>query len=150
VEAGTLTTVVASASAYDTRPGGESGDVGCGDDGCLPSLIRDNVTTDGESRWSCSEKIVPDGGQCTIVFNLDQPFYVAYVHVAFWNEDERTLQLQVIKTNGEDSGTISAYPGSTFPSSTIDEDGGNVISLTLVNAEEDDWINILEVKERWT
>ena len=55
-----------------------------------------------------------------------------------------------IKTNGEDSGTISAYPGSTFPSSTIDEDGVNVISLTLVNAEEDDWINILEVKERWT
>ena len=103
VEAGTLTTVVASASAYDTRPGGESGDVGCGDDGCLPSLIRDNVTTDGESRWSCSEKIVPDGGQCTIVFNLDQPFYVAYVHVAFWNEDERTLQLQVVTLKSWDT-----------------------------------------------
>lgn len=84
VEAGTKTTVGVSASAYDDRPGESGDDVGCGEDGCLPALAHDGIgEEDVESRWSCAEKIVPDGGQCEIEFAFGSPQNILDVEVAF-------------------------------------------------------------------
>lgn len=96
VEAGSETTVGVTASAYDDRPGESAGDVGCGEMGCLPDLAHDGVgEEDAESRWSCAEEIVPDGGQCEITFTFDSPQDITDVQVAFWKGDERTRTLKV-------------------------------------------------------
>lgn len=96
VEAGTVTTIDVTASAYDLRPGGASGDVGCGETGCLPALARDGATDDDdESRWSCAKKVVADGGQCEIEFTFESPQDILDVQVAFWKGDERTRTLKV-------------------------------------------------------
>lgn len=96
VEAGTKTTIDVTASAYDDRPGESGGDVGCGEDGCLPGLAHDGIgEEDLESRWSCAKDIVPDGGQCEIKFAFGSPQNIVDVQVAFWKGDERTRTLKV-------------------------------------------------------
>lgn len=100
VEAGTKTTVGVTATGFDERPGSDSGDVGCGEDGCLPELAHDGVGfengDDVESRWSCAENIVlPGKKQCEIEFTFDAPQHIADVQVAFWKGDERARTLKV-------------------------------------------------------
>lgn len=89
------TDVYVTATAYDERTGKESGGIGCGDRGCLPSLAYDGTSDDGESRWSCSKDIVPNGGQCEITFTFDSPQDVRDMHVAFWKGDERSRSFKV-------------------------------------------------------
>lgn len=95
VEAGTVTKVDVVATAYDTRLGTESGDVGCGEDGCMPALAYDGDGDDVESRWSCSVDIVPDGGACEIEFTFGAPQNIKDIQVVFWNGDERERTLKV-------------------------------------------------------
>lgn len=96
VEAGIKTSVDVTATAHDERPGQDSGDVGCGEDGCLPDLAHDGVDEDDiESRWSCAKDIVPAGEQCEISFTFGSPQDIMDVEVDFWKGDERTRTLKV-------------------------------------------------------
>ena len=95
VEVGTKTTVGVSANSHDTRPGETSGDNCCMKDGCAPALTRDGISTDIESRWSCAQEIVPDGGLCEIEFMFESPQDVMDIQVAFGKGDERLRTLQV-------------------------------------------------------
>lgn len=95
VEAGTVTKVDVTATAYDTRPGTESGDVGCGEDGCLPALAYDGDGDGVESRWACSKDIVPGGGACEIEFTFGAPQNIKDIQVVFWKGDERERTLKV-------------------------------------------------------
>lgn len=83
-----------SASAFDTRPGEESGDVGCGEYGCTPALSRDGITGT-ESRWACAQKLVPDGGLCQIEFTFEDPQDIMDVQVAVWVGEESSRTLEV-------------------------------------------------------
>lgn len=96
VDAGTFTTIVTTASAFDERPGAEGNDIGCGEDGCAPSLARDGDVSDAESRWSCAGKIVPEIGQCELYFSFESPQNIKTLEVAFWksNQRERTLEVR--------------------------------------------------------
>ena len=96
VEAGTKTTVGVSANGYDMRPGLAGGDVGCQIDGCAPALTRDGISDDSESRWSCSQSIVPDGTRCSIEFTFEDPQDIVDVDVAFWMGDEAPRTVVVI------------------------------------------------------
>ncbi|CAM9353581.1 unnamed protein product [Ectocarpus sp. 13 AM-2016] len=146
VEAGSKTTVGVTASAYDDRPGEGAGDVGCGEMGCLPDLAHDGVgEEDTESRWSCAEEIVPNGGQCEITFTFDSPQDITDVQVAFWKGDERTRTLKV-KINGDKIGEYESYPGSTFNSFGIQENGVHTVAMESVGIDRDDWISLLEVR----
>ena len=100
VEAGTKTTVTTSANAYDTRPGEDSDDVGCGEDGCAPALARDGISVDIESRWSCAQKIVPDGALCKIEFTFESPQDIVEVEVAFAYGELRSRSLEVSCVKG--------------------------------------------------
>ena len=96
VEAGTKTTVSVTASAWDERSGSNGGEAGCGEDGCLPELAHDGVgEEDVESRWSCKKDIVPNGGQCEIVFTFGSPQDIVGMEVDFWKGDERKRTLKV-------------------------------------------------------
>lgn len=97
VEAGTKTTVTASANAYDPRPGAAYGNNGCMEDGCKPALTRDGETDDTESRWSCAPSMVAGGKFCEIEFMFESPQDIVEVQVAFWKGDERTRTLEVRK-----------------------------------------------------
>ncbi|CAM9175809.1 unnamed protein product [Ectocarpus sp. 13 AM-2016] len=146
VGAGSKTTVGVTASAYDDRPGEGAGDVGCGEMGCLPDLAHDGVgEEDTESRWSCAEEIVPDGGQCEITFTFDSPQDITDVQVAFWKGDERTRTLKV-KINGDKIGEYESYPGSAFNSFGIQENGVHTVAMESVGIDRDDWISLLEVR----
>lgn len=94
VEAATQTAVSVSATAFDERPGDASG---CGEGGCLPGLAYDGVRDDDGSRWSCNKHLVPDGGQCEIVFSFETPQDIMGMQVSFWKGDERTRSLKVRK-----------------------------------------------------
>lgn len=99
IDAGTKTSVGVSANAYDTRPGQDSDDVGCMEDGCLPALARDGDYDDVESRWSCARKIVPEeGGACEISFTFGDPQDIKDVQVSFWRNEvrSRTLEASVV------------------------------------------------------
>ena len=100
VEAGTKTTVTASANAYDERPGADSDSNGCFMDGCEPSLTRDGITDDVESRWSCAAKIVPGELECAIDFIFEDPQDIKDVQVSFYKGDERSRSLQVRRRRG--------------------------------------------------
>lgn len=101
VEASTKTTVSVTASAYDERPGGESGGQGCGQHGCKPALAYDGISYDVESRWSCSKEIVHDEGQCEIEFTFEHPQDIVEMQVALWKGDERPRFLKVsLDTDG--------------------------------------------------
>lgn len=95
VEAGTVTTVSASANAYDVRPGAAGLAAGCMENGCAPALTRDGITDDVESRWSCAPSIVADGALCEIEFTFDTPQDIKDVQAAFLNGDELTRTLEV-------------------------------------------------------
>lgn len=69
---------------------------GCGQDGCAPRLSRDDISDDPESRWSCAQMIVPDGGLCEIEFVFQDPQDIKEVQVAFWKGDVRSRTLEVI------------------------------------------------------
>lgn len=97
VDAGALTPVYVGTNAYDRRPGSDSNDIGCGQNGCSPFLARDGITADTESRWSCSADIVRDvdGGKCYISFSFGEPQDLADIEVAFWKVEERSRSLEV-------------------------------------------------------
>lgn len=96
VEAGTKTVVAVTATAYDDRPGGSRGDVGCGEAGCAPALAHDGVgKEDLESRWSCAKDLVPHGGQCQIEFVFGYPQDIMDIEVAFYKGDQRDRTLKV-------------------------------------------------------
>lgn len=95
VEAGTKTTVGVSANAFDTRPGGDVGDIGCMTDGCLPALVRDGDSNDNESRWSCARTLLPEGGgECSISFTFEDPQDIKAIQVAFWRRAVRSRTLK--------------------------------------------------------
>ncbi|CAN0073204.1 unnamed protein product, partial [Ectocarpus fasciculatus] len=113
--------------------------------GCLPDLAHDGVgEEDTESRWSCAKEIVPDGGQCEITFTFDSPQDITDVQVAFWKGDERTRTLKMTM-NGDNLGEYESYPGSTFNSFGIQENGVHTVSMESVGIDKDDWISLLEV-----
>lgn len=93
VEVGTKTSVAVSANAYDTR--GNSAGVGCGSSGCEPALARDGDAEGAESRWSCAQKIVPDGALCEITFTFGEPQDIKGSQIAFLNGDDRTRSVEV-------------------------------------------------------
>ena len=95
VQAATKTTIYVSANAYDTRPSQNYNMVGCAQHGCEPKLTRDGVSADTESRWSCAQSIVPDGGLCKIMFKFEIPQDIMEVQVAFWKGDARSRTLEV-------------------------------------------------------
>lgn len=91
-----MTTVSVAATAFDERPGEESGDIGCGEDGCLPALAHDGIgEEDSESRWSCSKDLVVGGGQCEIEFTFGSPQDIVDMEVAFWKGERRSRTLKV-------------------------------------------------------
>ncbi|CAM9640288.1 unnamed protein product [Scytosiphon promiscuus] len=146
VEIGTKTTVSVSATAYDERPGQDSGDNGCGDDGCLPALAHDGIGEDDiESRWSCSKQIVPGGGQCEIEFIFGSPQDIIDVEVVFWKGDERTRTLKV-KVNGDIIGEYESHPGSVSSSLGVQQNDVETVILESVGVDEDEWISLLEVR----
>lgn len=101
VEAGTKTTVGVSANAYDTRPGGDTGGIGCMTDGCLPALVRDGDSDDNESRWSCARTLLPEGGgECSISFTFEDPQDIKEIQVAFWRRAVRSRTLKA-STRGD-------------------------------------------------
>ena len=117
VEVGTKTSVTVSANAYDTR--GNSAGIGCGASGCEPALARDGDGEGAESRWSCAQKIVPDGSLCEITFTFGEPQDIKGSQIAFLNGDDRTRSVEV--RAGCIPGTWWAYPrheyGRPVPSS---------------------------------
>lgn len=50
---------------------------------------------DVQSRWSCSEQIVPYGGQCEITFEFEEAQDIMGMAVSFWKGDERQRSLKV-------------------------------------------------------
>eukprot|EP00752_Nemacystus_decipiens_P009696 g8660.t1 len=145
VEAGTKTTVSVTASAWDERPGSESGDVGCGEDGCLPALAHDGIgEEDIESRWSCSEDIVPDE-QCEIEFTFGSPMDIVDVEVDFFKGDERSRTLKV-NFDGKKIGEFDSTPGSITTSLGIKQDGVESVTLESLGIDNDEWISLLEVR----
>eukprot|EP00904_Undaria_pinnatifida_P003012 jgi/Undpi1/12711/HiC_scaffold_6.g02379.m1 len=145
VLASTKTTVGVSANAYDVRPGQDSDDIGCNVDGCKPALSRDGISDDIESRWSCAQKIVPDGGLCEIEFTFSNPQDIKEVQVAFWKGDERSRTLEA-SINGEIVGEFDSYPGSTFNALGIEGVGVSTLTLTSIGLPNDDWISLIEVR----
>lgn len=95
VEVADKTSVTVEANGYDERSGEDEGDVGCGTEGCLPELTRDNDWTSDESRWSCQRDIVSDDEDCEIEFSFGDAQDVVRIEVAFYKPDERTRELQV-------------------------------------------------------
>ena len=99
VEVGAKTEVTVTATAYDTRPGRSSADIGCGEaggDGCAPENSRDGVASEIESRWSCASKIMEeDEGPCQIEYTFAEPQDVVDIQVAFWKGDQRVRTLKV-------------------------------------------------------
>lgn len=95
VEAGTLTAVTVSANGYDMRAGDEFGSNGCMEDGCQPGLTRDGDVENAESRWSCSQGLVPEEDLCAITFSFEEPQDIAILQVAFYKTDVRSRSLQV-------------------------------------------------------
>ncbi len=95
VEVGTKTEVSVTATAYDTRPGGESGCGEAGGDGCAPQNTRDGISSDIESRWSCASKLVEGEGPCQIEYTFAEPQDIVDIQVAFWNGNERIRTLKV-------------------------------------------------------
>ncbi|CAM9320644.1 unnamed protein product, partial [Laminaria digitata] len=146
VEVGTKTTVGVSANGYDTRPGQDSKNGGCKEDGCAPALTRDGVTDDIESRWSCSQDLVPDGAFCEIEFVFETPQDIADVQVAFPFEAESYYWLQV-EVNGEFVRSHSSYlqPWLAFNGLGVKEYDVHTVTLRHHNTDEHEWINILEV-----
>eukprot|EP00904_Undaria_pinnatifida_P003217 jgi/Undpi1/12897/HiC_scaffold_7.g02563.m1 len=144
VEAGTKTTITASANAYDVRPGAAYSNSGCMEDGCTPGLTRDGETDDTESRWSCIPSIVANGELCEIDFMFENPQDIVEVKVAFWKGDERTRTLEAT-INGEVLGLFDSYPGSVF--NTFGIEGSDVYNLGLksVGDTAEEWISLLEV-----
>ena len=88
-DASVKTTVSVSANAYDTRL---TGDHGCGDTGCLPTLMRDGSTLP-ESRWSCSKNL--GEGNCYVEYTFDEPQDVISMNIAFYRGDERKRTVKV-------------------------------------------------------
>lgn len=61
----------------------------------MPSLTRDEDPDEDESRWSCSQKIVADGGLCEITFTFGEPQDIKGAQIAFLNGDDRTRSIEV-------------------------------------------------------
>ena len=95
VEVGTETEVAVTATGYDARPVGESGCGEDGGDGCAPAKSRDGISSDVESRWSCSPKLVEGGGPCRVEYTFAEPQDIVDIQVAFWKGDERVRTLRV-------------------------------------------------------
>lgn len=146
VEAGTLTAVTVSANGYDMRAGDEFGSNGCMEDGCQPGLTRDGDVENAESRWSCSQGLVPEEDLCAITFSFEEPQDIAILQVAFYKTDVRSRSLQVT-SNGEDAGTFDSSPDtqSGFTAFTLGDVGVETLTLTTSGLDEDEFISILEV-----
>ncbi|CAM9310619.1 unnamed protein product, partial [Ectocarpus fasciculatus] len=147
VEVGTKTDVSVSATAYDTRPGLSSGDVGCGEvggDGCAPANTRDGISDEAESRWSCASEIVPDGGPCQIEYVFGEPQNIEDIQVAVWKGDERTRTLEVYFDDALYD-THESYAGSTFNSLGVSATGVTTVMLESVGLLEEEWISLIEV-----
>eukprot|EP00904_Undaria_pinnatifida_P003009 jgi/Undpi1/12709/HiC_scaffold_6.g02377.m1 len=145
VEAGTKTTITASANAYDTRPGADSSDVGCMRDGCKAELTRDGDSTDEESRWSCSPSLVTNKSQCSISFMFEEAQDIVDVEVAFWKADERSRTLEVA-INGDVVGEYDSSPQSTFTAFDIQGSGVSTLTLTSVGLSDAEWLSLIEVE----
>eukprot|EP00903_Cladosiphon_okamuranus_P011290 g10646.t1 len=141
VEARAQTSVSISATAYDERTGGEGG---CGGGGCLPALAYDGVRDDDGSRWSCAKSIVPDRGQCEIVFRFESPQNVMGMKVSFWKGDERTRSLKV-KMNGKKMGEFASTTGSITSSYDIQKNDVHTVTLESIGLGTNAWISLLEV-----
>ncbi|CAB1098072.1 unnamed protein product [Ectocarpus sp. CCAP 1310/34] len=144
VNAATITAIAASATGFDERPGQASGDHGCGKYGCLPVLATDGITDDVESRWSCAEDIVPDGGQCEIEFTFSHPQNLKQLQVDFWKGEERTRTLKV-KINGEKFGEFDSHPGSVTSYFDVIAYDVHTVTLESLGLDTDEWISLLEV-----
>eukprot|EP00903_Cladosiphon_okamuranus_P014053 g13063.t1 len=140
VEAGTKTIVSVTATAYDERLGHENG---CGHDGCTPALAYDG-SDDVESRWSCSEDIVPGGGQCKIEFTFEQPQDIMDIQVDFWKGDERTRYLKVL-INGHKVDEFESQRGLVSTSLGIQKHGVHTVTLESIGLHTHEWISLLEV-----
>lgn len=146
VEAGTKTTVGVSANAFDTRPGGDVGDIGCMTDGCLPALVRDGDSDDNESRWSCARTLLPEGGgECSISFTFEDPQDIKAIQVAFWRRTVRSRTLKVT-VDGEDVGSIDSVAETIFADFGTAATDVRIVSLTAMGLEEHEWISLEEVR----
>lgn len=92
IEVGAQTGVSIDATGYDKRPESEGG---CGKSGCEPDLAHDGIVADPQSRWSCSKKLVPSGGQCVITFTFEDRQNMVGLDVSFFKGDERRRKLKV-------------------------------------------------------
>ena len=106
VEVGTKTEVSVTATAHDTRPVGERGCGEDGGDGCSPAKSHDGISSDVESRWSCSPKLVAGGGPCKIEYTFAEPQDIMDIEVAFWKGNERVRTLYVSLRENENSATL--------------------------------------------
>lgn len=64
----------------------------------MPEYTRDEDPDEDESRWSCSQKIVPDGGLCEITFTFAEAQDIKGAQIAFLNGDDRTRSVEVSGT----------------------------------------------------
>ncbi|CAM9103533.1 unnamed protein product [Laminaria digitata] len=144
VDAGTRTTVGVSSNGYDARPSHMGG---CMDDGCAPGLTRDGITDQMESRWSCSQDLVPDGEYCEIEYTFDSPQHIADIQVAFPYEANSSRQLEVL-VNGGVVRTFALYlqPWLTYNGLGVNESDVHTVTLRYTDTAEHEWISILEVR----
>eukprot|EP00904_Undaria_pinnatifida_P003219 jgi/Undpi1/12899/HiC_scaffold_7.g02565.m1 len=145
VEAGTLTTVTASANGFLATAGAAYGGEGCMRTGCKPKLTRDDNVDDEESRWSCRSDLVADGSPCYITYYFAEAQEVEYLQVAFWDAEDlgRTLQIYI---NGVHVGEINRNTESTYTAFSLHGYSVETLSLTATASDDYKWVSLLEVR----
>ncbi|CAM9688654.1 unnamed protein product [Scytosiphon promiscuus] len=137
-EAGTLATVVATATVYDTRLSSSNG---CDPEGCTAALTRDGDMSDG-SRWSCSPSL---GGTCSISYDLGAVRDLSQLRLAMYQGASRTRTMD-ISIDGTLATTWTSS-GTTADFESIDLSGysGQIITITGV-LDDSEWISIVETE----
>eukprot|EP00903_Cladosiphon_okamuranus_P014618 g13556.t1 len=147
VEVGTKTEVGVTATAHDMRPGASSAMVGCGEaggDGCAPALTRDGISSEVESRWSCSPKLVDGEEPCQIEYTFAEPQDIIDIQVAFWKSNDRIRTLEV-HFDGVRVHTHESYADFTYNKLGVSGSGVTTVTLESIELLPDEWISLIEV-----
>ncbi|CAM9850942.1 unnamed protein product [Ascophyllum nodosum] len=138
VEAGTRTTVLVNANAFDSRTSG----TGCAPIGCVAVNTRDSSLS---SRWSCKGDLL-DGESCEITFNFEEPQDIVRMDIAFYKGTERTRLLEVEVNGSKNSEVESSGTTDGLENFELDTDEVETLTLKSLGLDRDEWISITEVQ----
>lgn len=138
VEAGTRTTVLVKANAFDSR----TSDTGCAPIGCVAVNTRDSSLS---SRWSCKGDLL-DGESCEITFNFEEPQEIVRMDIAFYNGTERTRLLEVEVNGSKNSEIESSGTTDGLENFELDADEVETLTLTSLGLAGNEWISVTEVR----